>query len=88
MAQRLAKATAPVNVLLPLQGVEQWDREGEPAHDPEALRAFTDEIRKVIKDPLQLTEIDAHINDQAFSDCALEIFDQWIKDGIVKNEPT
>ena len=31
-----------------------------------------------------MTEIDAHINDQAFIDTALQIFDQWVDEGVVK----
>lgn len=84
MAERLGSARAPVNVLLPLQGLEEWDKEGEPAYDPVGLGAFIDEARKVFKDPIQLSEVDAHINDQAFADRALAIFDEWVKDGTVK----
>lgn len=81
MAERLSSATAPVQVLLPLQGIEEWDKEGGPAHDPEGLNAFIDESRKVFKAPIRLVEIDAHINDQAFSDAVLSAFDAWLEDG-------
>ncbi len=83
IAKRIARSTAPVHVLLPVQGIEEWDKPGEPAHDPDALAAFLDEMRRVIPAG-QLTEIDAHINDQAFADTALEIFDRWCADGTVK----
>ena len=53
------------------------------AHDSEGLAAFLDEMRQVIKAPVQLTELDAHINDQAFADKALEIFDACVADGTV-----
>ena len=69
-------------VLLPLQGIEEWDKPGEPAHDPDGLAAFVDEMRSVIP-ANQLTEIDAHINDQAFADAALAVFDAWRADGVV-----
>ena len=69
---------------MPLQGIEEWDKDGEVAHDPEGLAAFTDEIRKVIRDPISLTEVDAHINDQAFADAALKIFDAWSANGTIK----
>lgn len=82
IAARIASSTAPVQVLLPLQGVEEWDRPGEPAHDREALAAFIDEMRRVIPAD-QLVEVDAHINDQAFADAALAVFDQWVADGKV-----
>ena len=39
---RLAAAQGPTCLLLPLRGVEQWDRPGEPLHDPEGLQAFID----------------------------------------------
>lgn len=83
IAKRMAGAKAPAHVLMPLQGIEEWDKPGEPAHDPEGLAAFTDEMRKAI--PIaQLTEVDAHINDQSFADAALALFDQWVADGVVK----
>lgn len=88
MAERLLPAKAPVNVLLPLKGLEEWDKEGEPAYDPEGLNAFIDEIRKVIKSPLTLTEIDAHINDAEFSNAVLDLFDAWVSDGTVKSALT
>ena len=69
---------------MPLQGVEEWDKEGEPAYDPEGLEAMIDEVRMAINVPV--TEVDAHINDQAFSDTIIEILDGWIADGTVKLE--
>ncbi len=84
MADRLSRASGPVHVILPGQGIEEWDKEGEPAHDPDGLAAFLDEMRDAIKPPVKLTEIDAHINDKAFADTALEILDAWIADGTVK----
>ena len=85
IAKRLEKSNAPAHVILPTQGIEEWDKPGEPAHDPEGLAAFTDEMRSAIKPPVKLTELDAHINDQAFADTALEIFDAWVADGLVKS---
>ncbi|MGI9501421.1 MAG: Tm-1-like ATP-binding domain-containing protein, partial [Geminicoccaceae bacterium] len=84
IASRLAQSSTPAHVLLPTQGIEEWDKPGEHAHDPAGLKAFLDEMRKVVKPPVALTEIDAHINDQAFADAALEVFDSWVVDGIVK----
>ena len=83
IATRISDAKAPVRVLLPLDGIEEWDKPGEPAHDPDGLAAFIDEMQAVIpKD--QLIEIEAHINDQAFADAALAVFDAWIADGTIR----
>lgn len=83
VAARAAQATAPAHILLPLGGIEEWDKPGEPAHDPGGLAAFIDEMRKAVKPPVQMTEVDAHINDQAFADAALAVFDGWVADGVV-----
>ncbi|RMF38289.1 MAG: UPF0261 family protein, partial [Alphaproteobacteria bacterium] len=81
---RLRQAKGPVHFILPAGGVEEWDREGEPAHDPEGLAAICDELRRTVSAPIAMTEVAAHINDQAFSDAALAVLDDWIARGIVK----
>ena len=69
---------------MPTQGVEEWDREGEPAHDPEGLSAMVDEMSQAIKAPIELTTLDSHINDQAFATAALSVLDEWLSTGVVK----
>ena len=84
MAKRLKPSTAPVHVILTNQGIEEWDKPGGEAHDPEAFAAFCEEMRAQMTDPIRFTEIDCHINDQAFADKALEIFDAWVADGTIR----
>ncbi|MEO0390744.1 MAG: Tm-1-like ATP-binding domain-containing protein [Pseudomonadota bacterium] len=83
VAKRLRQAQGLAHVLLPTHGVEEWDRPGGPAHDPEALEAFCDEMRAQVTAPLQLTALDCHINDAAFADAALAVFDGWCVDGTI-----
>lgn len=84
IAKRLEGAKGPVHVLMPAQGIEEWDKPGEPAHDPEGLESMVDEMRKAFaQDRLSLLE--CHINDQAFADAALAVLDRWIADGVVKS---
>jgi uncharacterized protein (UPF0261 family) len=83
IAARVATAKAPVKVLMALQGIEEWDREGEPAHDPDGLAAMVDEMRSAFAAPVEVVEVDCHINDRAFADRVLEIVDAWVADGTV-----
>jgi uncharacterized protein (UPF0261 family) len=83
IAQKLSKATAPTVYISPLQGLIEWDRVGEPLYNPSVLSAFSSEIKKNIKKPVQLIELDAHINDSAFTDKVLEIFDNWVAKGVI-----
>ncbi|WP_299549586.1 Tm-1-like ATP-binding domain-containing protein [uncultured Tateyamaria sp.] len=84
IAKRLKASDTPAHVILPSGGIEEWDRPGQPAHDPEGLAAFCDEMRAVITEPLGFTEITAHINDDAFADAALAVFDGWVADGTIE----
>ena len=84
IAQRLGGATGPTALLLPTQGIEGWDRPGQPLHDPEGLAALVDELRRTVQPNTRLIELDAHINDDAFVQAALAVFDQWVAEGHIK----
>ncbi|WP_417208982.1 Tm-1-like ATP-binding domain-containing protein [Antarctobacter sp.] len=81
ICDKLAGASGPVVLLLPLQGGNEWDRPGGPLSDPEGLRGFLEEIRASCPANVQLVELDAHINDPAFAETALAVFDGWATGG-------
>jgi len=81
---KLAQATGPVTLFLPLHGGNEWDREGALLADAKGLAAFCDEIRSRCPANVTLTELDAHINDAAFTEAVLRQFDDWVVNGIVK----
>ena len=83
IGQRLAKATGPVTLLLPTQGIEGWDRPGEPMHDPEGLAALVDELPRAAAPNTRVVAVDAHINDTAFANAALAVLDGWVQEGRV-----
>lgn len=83
IAERLAEATGPTCLLLPTGGVEQWDRPGEALHDPEGLSAFVDEMTKLAPPHTAFQPVDAHINDEAFVQAALKVFDEWVAAGLI-----
>jgi len=84
MAKRIKSSNTRAHVILTTKGIEEWDRPGEPAYDPEGLSEFCDEMRKVMTRPIEFTELNCHINDEEFVDKTLEIFDSWIADGTIK----
>ena len=89
IAARLRAAAGPSCLLLPLGGIEEWDRPGQPLHDPAGLAAFIAAARGEIKTPVEFVELNAHINDDAFSDAALAVFDRWAAEGrIVPGAPS
>lgn len=83
VARKLSLATGPTAFLLPQHGIHAWDREGADLHDPVAHAAYMDEFRNTIKAPVEFHDLPVHINDDAFVDAALAIFDRWIEQGKV-----
>jgi uncharacterized protein (UPF0261 family) len=84
IGERLAAANGPTCLLLPTQGIEAWDRPGQPLHDPEGLAALVEELPKHLGDRTALVRVDAHINDDAFADAALAVFDDWVARGLIR----
>ena len=80
---RRGRATGPTCLLLPSQGIEAWDRPGEPLHDDEGLQAFLAAMREAVPAGTPCVLLDAHINDAAFCDAALQVFDHWVARGWV-----
>ena len=81
VAARLREATGPTAFLLPLRGIQAWDRPGEALHDPVGHAALVEEFRRCICPPVEMMELDLHINDPGFVTAALAIFDRWVAAG-------
>jgi uncharacterized protein (UPF0261 family) len=81
IAAKLAGALGPTAFLLPQRGIHAWDHPGQPMHDPTGHAAFIDEFRRRIRAPVEMHDLDLHINDDGFVDVALEIFDRWVGEG-------
>lgn len=76
MIDRVNRMEGPVRFLLPLQGVSAIDAPGKPFHDPAADAALFAAIRAAWKPApnRKLIEVDAHINDPAFAEAAVQAY--------------
>jgi len=83
-AEQLSGATGPVALLMPEQGLGEWDRVGADLHDAAGLRAFLDELCATLPAQVEAHRLDCHINDPAFAIQALAIFDTWCTNGLIK----
>jgi len=68
MADRLNLSSGPVAVYLPLRGLSVISAEGGPFHWPEADRALFESLRANLRPDIPVHEVDAAINDPAFSE--------------------
>lgn len=88
IVDRLAAAKGPTQYFLPLHGIEEWDKPGEPAHDPAGLSAFIAATQNAVAGRVATTVLDCHINDPAFADAVLAQLDVWVADGTVPGGST
>jgi uncharacterized protein (UPF0261 family) len=72
-ATKLNRATGPVTVLIPLQGVSAIDKLGGPFYSPEALNSYRAALKSTLSSAIELVELDAHINDDSFARAATEL---------------
>jgi uncharacterized protein (UPF0261 family) len=72
-AARLNRATGPVTVLIPLQGVSAIDKLGGPFYSREALDTYRSALKGTLSSAVKLVELDAHINDDSFARAATDL---------------
>jgi uncharacterized protein (UPF0261 family) len=79
MSKKLNLATGRVRVLIPTCGFSSLDCQGNIFYDPIADRAFIDSLKSSLKETIEVKEVDAHINDDAFADVVANEFMDIIK---------
>ncbi len=81
MAEKLNLSTAPVSVLIPLQGLSVIDAEGGPFWWPEADEALRDALKKNLREDVPVIELDCNVNDPEFSRRCAETLLESMKSG-------
>ncbi len=79
IAKKLNASTGPTALFLPLDGVSLIDTEGEDFYDPEADSKLFDALREHLDNDVELVEIDAAINDEAFATATAEKLDEYLR---------
>lgn len=68
IAKRLNQSLGKTAVILPLRGISENDKEGNPFYSPEADKALFDTLKKELSDAVEVIELDMHINDHGFAE--------------------
>ncbi|MEA1929997.1 MAG: Tm-1-like ATP-binding domain-containing protein [Euryarchaeota archaeon] len=79
IGEKLAAATGPTALVLPLGGVSMLDVEGEDFYDPDADAALFDALRESVDDEVELIELETDINDDAFAERLAETLDGYMR---------
>lgn len=71
LAANVAQAKGPVRVFTPLHGFSSHDSTAGHLMDPSVPPPFADYLRQVMPADVPVTAVDAHFNDEAFSDAVI-----------------
>lgn len=83
MAEKLNRAKAPVTVLFPLLGLDSHDSLEGPFYCPERRARLLEVLKSNISDKIRLIELDMHMNDQAFAEAVVAVFEEMRSQGDV-----
>jgi uncharacterized protein (UPF0261 family) len=75
LAEKVNGATGPAGVLLPLRGLSAYSAAGGPWDDPAVERALFASVRQSLRPDVRLQEVDANVNDPAFADATVAMFE-------------
>ncbi len=82
IAEKLNMCQSKAALLLPLKGVSMIDAPGQPFYGPEEDAMLFNTLKESITNPLvEILEIDANINDPAFSDAAANKLIELLQNG-------
>lgn len=78
IAAKINRSTAPLEILIPEQGVSMLDKRGAAFYDPEADRCLFETLEQEIvqTDERRVTRHACHINDAAFAEALLAAFER------------
>ncbi|HWK74014.1 MAG TPA: Tm-1-like ATP-binding domain-containing protein [Povalibacter sp.] len=81
IAGKLNQARGPTAFVMPLGGVNEWDRPGGVMHDAEGIARFADAMRTGLAKNIEYLPVAGHINDAVFAEAVLQLFDRWVAEG-------
>ena len=82
IAGKLNRARGPVKVVIPMRGWSEADSEGGPLYEPQTNQVFIDELRRLLRSEIPIREVDAHINEPAFAQAAVEALHELMSIGV------
>ncbi|MEW4565521.1 Tm-1-like ATP-binding domain-containing protein [Bremerella sp. JC770] len=79
VAEKVNRYSAPVTVLIPLQGISVISAAGQPFYDPVADTALFDSLAEHLSPTIPIKHIDANINDAVFAEACAQTLVQNIR---------
>ena len=79
ISEKLNRSQGPTNVVIPMGGFSEADAVGGPLWDPKANQAFISELKTRLASKVEVTEVNAHINDTDFAEAVVNILASMVR---------
>ena len=79
VSEKLNRAKGPVRFLIPLKGWSSLSVQGQSLYDPEADRAFIEELKETLRPEIVVRELDLPLNSPEFAIAVVEAFDELMQ---------
>jgi uncharacterized protein (UPF0261 family) len=79
ISEKLNRSQGPTNVVIPMGGFSEADAVGGPLWDPKANQAFISELKTRLVSKVEVTEVNAHINDTDFAEAVVNILASMVR---------
>ena len=79
-AEKINKARSTIKLVVPLRGWSSLEREGSPLLDPEEDQIFIDELKKNLKVPLEIEEVDCNLEDMDTARALVDNLDSFFRE--------
>ena len=79
MGEKLNGANGPVRVLIPLKGWSSLSVQGQTLCDPDADRAFVEELKRILRPEIGVSELELPLNSPEFAAAVTAAFDEMMQ---------
>ena len=76
VSEKLNKAKGPVKFLIPSKGWSSLSVQGQTLYDPDADRAFVEELKKTLRPEIEVRELELPLNSLEFAVAVVEALDE------------
>ncbi len=79
-AEKINKAKGPIKLVIPLKGWSSLDHEGSILYDPGEDRLFVEELKKNLRVPMEIEEVDANLEDFQTAEVLVNSLDKSMRE--------
>jgi uncharacterized protein (UPF0261 family) len=78
-AEKINRAKGPIKLVVPTRGWSSLDREGSILYDPQEDRVFIEELKRNLRVPVEIEEVDCNLEDMETAKVLVNSLDKYMQ---------